>query len=242
MELRNNEKRARIAILLIWIVLGLEIISLISSYLQYDLLQTASNGGYVSNREVETNDSREQIIGLIYLVAYIISGITLILWFHRAYYNLHQKVSALSFSEGWAAGCWIVPFVNLYRPYQIMKELYVETKKLLTQRGLAEKVGYTTAYLGWWWALWIINGVLGQIIFRSSSKADDIDELLNITGISIGSSITGIIAAIVTIKVIRDYSNVESVLFEIKENETVDTIEKVNKQLLTNKYKFYENI
>jgi hypothetical protein len=219
MELKNNKQRAKNAILLIWIVLALEIISLVSSYLQYDLLQTAANGGYLSEGEAEANDSREKIIGVIYLVAYIISGITFIMWFRRAYYNLHQKTSALSFSEGWAAGCWFVPFVNLYRPYQIMKELYVETKKLLTQRGLAEKVGYTTAYLGWWWTLWIINGVLGQIVFRSSLKADDIDELMIITGISIFSGITGIIVAIITVKIIRDYSNVEPVLFEIEENE-----------------------
>jgi hypothetical protein len=225
MELRNNEKRAKNAILLIWIVLALEIVSLVSSYLQYDLLQTAANGGYLSESEAEANDSREQIIGIIYLVAYIISGITFIMWFRRAYYNLHQKISTLSYSEGWAAGSWFVPFVNLYRPFQIMKELYVETKELFTNNGLAEKVGYTTAYLGWWWALWIINGVLGQIVFRSSLNADDIGELLNITGISIVSSITGVIAALITIKVIKDYSSVEPVLFEIEQNEITQTEE-----------------
>ncbi len=70
------------------------------------------------------------------------------MWFRRAYFNLHQKVSYLSHSEGWAAGSWFVPIVNLYRPYQIMKEIYVETKELFTKRGLSEKVGYSTNYLG----------------------------------------------------------------------------------------------
>ncbi|MDR2384617.1 MAG: DUF4328 domain-containing protein [Tannerella sp.] len=206
---------------MVYIVLALEIISLVSSYLQYDLLQTVANGGYLSESEAEANDSREQIIGIIYLVAYVISCITFIMWFRRAYYNLHQRISTLSYSEGWAAGCWFVPIVNLYLPYQIMKELYVETKELLSQKGLAEKVGYTTAYLEWWWILWIIDGVLEYVVFRFSPKIDelDLDGWLFITGISIVSGITGIILALITIKVIKDYSNVEPVLFEIEENE-----------------------
>ena len=81
--------------------------------MQYDLLQTVANGGFISDEAVEANDTRESFLGIIYLIAYIISGITFIMWFRRAYFNLHQKVSWLNHSEGWAAGCWFVPIVNL---------------------------------------------------------------------------------------------------------------------------------
>ncbi len=90
-KLRPNEQRAKNAIVLIWIILALEIASLISGYFQYDLLNTVANGGEISTETANANDSREQIVGIIYMIAYIISGIMFIQWFRRAYYNLHQK-------------------------------------------------------------------------------------------------------------------------------------------------------
>ena len=47
-SLRPNEQRAKNAIFWIWIVLALEIVNLISSYMQYDLLQTVANGSFVT--------------------------------------------------------------------------------------------------------------------------------------------------------------------------------------------------
>lgn len=47
-DLKPNEQRSQNAILLIWIALAMNFISLISSYFQYDLLQTAANGGEIS--------------------------------------------------------------------------------------------------------------------------------------------------------------------------------------------------
>jgi hypothetical protein len=218
-NLRSNGQRAKNAITLIWIVLALEIISLISGYFQYDLLQTVANGGEISTETATANDTREQMIGIIYLIAYVISGITFIQWFRRAYFNLHLRVNHLSQTEGWAAGSWFVPIVSLFRPYQIMKELYQETKELLVKKGLSINENFATASLGWWWTLWIINSVIGQFVFRYSMKAESIDELTISTVASMIGNIVGIPLSIITVKVIKDYANVEPLLFEIKDEE-----------------------
>ncbi len=219
-HLKPNEKRAKNAIILIWVVLALEIVNLISSYMQYDLLQTVTNGGFISNRAAEANDIREQICGIVYFIASLISGITFIMWFRRAYFNLHQKVSYLAHTEGWAAGSWFVPIVNLYRPYQIMKEIYVETKELFTKKGLSEKADYSTNFLGWWWALWIISAFIGQFIFRFAFKsADTIENLLTTTVAQMILSLLGIPLALITLKIIKDYSKVEPFLAQISEEE-----------------------
>jgi len=133
-HLRPNEQRAKSAIVLIWIVLAFEIISFISSYIQYDLLQTAANGGQISMEYATANDTRERIVGITSMIVYIISAITFIQWFRRAYYNLHLRAELLSYTEGWAAGSWFVPIVNLIRPYRIMTELYEETNELLVKK------------------------------------------------------------------------------------------------------------
>ena len=137
-SLKPNEQRAKAAIILIWIVLILEITSLVSSYLQYDLLQRISSGAIVSSFTAAANFIRQQIIGYVYFIAYVISAITFIRWFRRAYFNLHLRVDHLSNSEGWAAGSWFVPIINFYLPYKIMKELYQETQNLLFKKGSIE--------------------------------------------------------------------------------------------------------
>jgi len=210
--LKPNAQRAKIAIILIWIVFSLEILALVSGYLQYDLLKTAEAGGSISDGAAASNDLREQIIGLLYLGAYLTSGVTFILWFRRAYFNLHLRAESLSFTEGWAAGCWFVPFINLVRPYRIMQELYQETDRILTLRGLSSPMNLSTRYLGLWWALWIINNVIGQVVFRTSMKADTMDDLLFSTMAGMAGNIAGIPLALITVKIISDYASAEPLL------------------------------
>jgi hypothetical protein len=222
-SLKPNGQRAKNAITLIWIVLAIEIASLISGYFQYDLLQSVANGGYISTETATANDTREQIIGLIYSLAFIISGVTFIQWFRRAYFNLHLRVNYLSHSESWAAVSWFFPIICLYRPYQIMKELYQETKELLIKKELSISQNFTTRYLGWWWALWIINNIIGQFVFRYSMNAESVEDITTSTVASMIGNIIGIPLALITVKVIRDYSNVEPMLLEIKDDEITTT-------------------
>ena len=216
-NLRSNEQRAKNAILLIWIVFALEIISLISSYFQYDLLSIVANGGEISTEAAEANDTREQIIGVISIVLYLISIVTFIQWFRRAYFNLHQKISDLSYSEGWAAGAWFVPIINLFRPYQIMNELYEKTRRLFLVRGV--NTNLSTNFLGIWWALRIINLIAGQFIYRYSMKAEFVDEVITATIASMILNVVGIVLALITVKVIRDYAKEEPLLLTIDDND-----------------------
>lgn len=218
-SLRPNGQRAKNAVTLIWIMLAMEIVSLISGYLQYDLLQHAANGSEIPIEAANANDTREGIVGVIYLIAYIVSAVTFIQWFRRAYFNLHLKLNYLSQTEGWAAGSWFVPVISLYRPYQIMRELYNETKELLTKNGVAIRQQFTTSTLGIWWTLWIISNIIGQFEFRYSLKAESLDELTTSTIIGMISNIIGIPLALIAIKVVRDYANVEPMLHELKEEE-----------------------
>lgn len=221
--LKPNEQRAKTAIIFIWAVLALEIISLFSGYLQYDLLQSAANGQEITIEIASANDTREQIIGIISIIINIISIVTFIMWFRRAYFNLHQKVKHLAYSEGWAAGSWFVPILSLFRPFQIMKELYTETKIAFEKNNILGTENIGTSALGWWWTLWIISSFLGQFVFRYSQRANGIDEYLVSTVASMIQNIVGIPLAIITVKVIKDYSSIEYMLADIKDEEKPNT-------------------
>jgi hypothetical protein len=212
--LKPNQQQSKNLIILIWVVLILDVVSFISSYYQYTLLQAIANGNNFPVETLTANDTRERFISLAYLVAFVISAITFVEWFRRAYYNLHQKVSHLAHSEGWAAGSWFVPIINVYRPYQIMKELYRETKEYLTHNGIGITQSLSTKYLGLWWALWLTNAVIGNGLFRISMKAKTLDQLTSITSGYMILHIIGIALAFITLKVISDYAKIEPLLHE----------------------------
>lgn len=217
--LKPNEKRAKNAIALIWIMLVMEIVKVLSGYLQYDLLVGADSENGISMEAANANDLRQMIVNIIYLIAYIISIVTFILWFRRAYYNLHVKNDNLNHTEGWAAGGWFVPIMSLYVPYQIMKELYEETKELLYKKGIDLSESLSTTYVGWWWGAWILNNVIAQIIFRTSKDEQTVEGLANATLVEIGSSAFGIVLALITVKVIKDYAAAEVLFAKIDELE-----------------------
>ncbi|MEJ8818854.1 DUF4328 domain-containing protein [Lacibacter sp. H407] len=214
---KPNEQRAKNAIILIWIMLSLEVISLISGYFQYELLQTAADGGEITTEAANANDLREQVIGIVYLIATIISAIMFIRWFRRAYFNLHQLVHGLRFTEGWAAGSWFVPIISLFRPFQIMKELYQETRELLVLRETTIYEKFSTAALAVWWTLWVVNNLVGQFVFRYSMSAETIDELTTVTIANMIGNLIGIPLALITVKVIKDYAVVEPLLAHVND-------------------------
>ncbi|MBS4012982.1 MAG: DUF4328 domain-containing protein [Bacteroidetes bacterium] len=212
--LRPNEKRAKTAIMFIWIMLIIEIIAIVSEYFEYTLVKSVYDGFYVSVEETEANDTRQIIIGVLNLVFFTISGITFIKWFRRAYFNLHIKVNNLSYKESWAAASWFVPIVNIYRSYQIMKELYIETGKILnTNASDAETSKSTSTYLlGIWWFLWLTSGFIGQFIIRLAFNAETLEDYMASNIANIVASIIGILLAIITVKIIKNYASMEDTL------------------------------
>ena len=219
-SLKPNGQRAKNAIIVIWIILVLDVLSLISGYFQYDLLKTVVNGGFISPVQATLNDLREQIIAILYLLASIVSAITFIQWFRRAYFNLHLHVDYLLHPEGWAAGSWFVPIVSFYRPYQIMKELYEESIELLEKRGIRIP-DISMSYISIWWAFWILSSIFGQIILRITLKSNTVDDYIFTTICSMIQNIVNIPLALLAIQVIKNYAKLEPHLFELKEEEMV---------------------
>ncbi|WP_162426577.1 DUF4328 domain-containing protein [Pontibacter pudoricolor] len=213
---KPNGQRAKMAIALIGGVLAAEVLAFYSSYLQYTLLEDAASGIF-SEEAMAANDAREQLVAGIYFLLFAGSGLAFVLWFRRAYYNLQQRTGANSFSDGWALGSWFVPILCLYRPYQIMRELYLDTSRMLAAFG--QEYALKTTYLGSWWALWIFSNFLGQILFRSYMNSETLEGLTNATVASMFGNLVGIPLALITMKVIKDYARVEKLLWETEQGE-----------------------
>lgn len=218
--LKPNGQRAKNAMVILWIALGIELISFISSYFEYDLLQRASNGAPISSIEAAANDMRELIVAIIHTIVFITCAVMFIQWFRRAYYNLQIKVPNLLYTDGWAAGSWFVPILNLFRPYQMMRELHEETIELLDKKEVSSH-GLSTRLLGWWWFLWIAALTVGRVADRIATESASISQLQSAAIFSMIRNVLMIPLTLLIVKIISDYSKVEPILFELKEEEEV---------------------
>ena len=179
---------------MLWVSLGSSMLSLLFDFMQMNLLAVGS----FSRAAAEANDSRQQFLGILCLIAFIVTGFTFLKWIHRANSNCHGfGAEGMKFTPGWSIGYYFIPIINLYKPYQAMKEIW---KVSTNPANWQDETG--GAVLRWWWALWLISGFLGQAAFRMSLRADTISALQASTTVSIISGIINIPLYIVAVSLI----------------------------------------
>ncbi|MFV0420479.1 MAG: DUF4328 domain-containing protein [Dysgonomonas sp.] len=230
-QLRPNEQRAKAAILLIWLCFVAEIFSIFSNFLHLWIYNNYEEGIDVADNIVSIADFSEGFVALLGFAVGIVSVVTFIRWFRRAYYNLGVKLGTTEYSDGWAAGSWFVPIMNLFVPYRIMKELYVRTDEyLLVDSSEPYTERLKTNLLGWWWALWIISAVAGRIFLRLTLKANALNELMDVEIFSVVISVMRLVLCVITIYIIQNYSSIESYLqeeYSDSEEPRLDSVESI---------------
>lgn len=220
-DIRYNGQRAQYAKIMVLVVTGLGLLGAASGYMQYTLLDRMAMGSSYSMAEADRNDQREMVIAVLHAVAWIISAVTFIMWFRRAYYNMHERDAMVSYSEGWAAGAWFVPVLNLFRPVQIMSELHREAKRILTEKEHPLAAKFSTVLIPVWWSLHILHSVVSQVGTRVINAASSVSDYQTGTLIDIASNIILLPLGIVLVKLINDYNKAEEAMEELEETPVV---------------------
>lgn len=199
---------------LIKIVLVIQLMALVLDVIQLSLLKEISNGASVANKAMASNEARQGYIALVYMAVYLFSGVAFIQWFRRAYYNLHTLDPDLSWDESWAAASWFIPVLNLFRPFQIMREMYRKTLISLSGSGAGLDYKVSLTPVAWWWILWIAQDLIGAAIFYFAMNDPGTPEQIHMTRLSILGELLFIPLALVTLRVIREYAHMENLLGE----------------------------
>ena len=97
-----------------------------------------------------------------YTVAFIASVILVAMWIHRAHANLHHVgIEGLEFTPGWAVGWYFIPFANLIKPFQAMRELW--NASMGQSDSFSEPAPGEVKY---WWGTWIGGNILSNVAGR----------------------------------------------------------------------------
>src|SRR6187397_3042973 len=222
-QLRDNTARAKQIISIFWIMLGLTIVNMGALAWRYFLLtDVQADPDNVDMNMINASDTLIIGINVAHIIIVILSVVFFIMWFRRAYYNLHMLPwHNARYTEGLAAGSWFVPIINLWWPYQIMIDIWRGTQNALKER-LGEP--QSAAIVGWWWTLHLITSFYNNISTRIGWDAEqDIDSLLTSTKVDFIGEILSIPAIIITIMLIQRTNNFERELM-VKSETPADSI------------------
>jgi hypothetical protein len=220
--LKPNKNRADLARYVYILLIFLSALNLIFDYQVLYFFQELNVGANIPAERLKANENARTFLAIVNLVASLASILFMVMWFRRAYWNLHQIFDGLRFSEGWAAGAWFVPIIFLYRPYQIMKEMFEETRFFLKENNHPGEANVLTySRVNWWWAVFIINNMFQFVLFRYILTYNNADAVYNDTIMQMIAEILDIASVYLTMNMIKTYNKAEMLLPELWSSDAI---------------------
>lgn len=200
-EYRDLGKLGSVLVIMLFIDIGTSVISMVSDAMEISLLSQYLETGEYVQAEFEANDMRQGLIG-VWILGYMIA--TLIVfgkWIYRAAANAH--LTAPDFMEtpaGWCVGWYFIPVMNLFKPFQAMREIWQASTASPGQD--PGDLG-TPGFLRLWWGMWLLSGILGQISFRLVMHDESFETYLIADYLTIGESVVAIFLALTAITLVK---------------------------------------
>jgi hypothetical protein len=119
---------------------------------------------FYTDREIVASRFQHLVsVAVLRSVPLLATGVVFLAWIYRAARNLPALGARTPrFSPGWAVGWFLVPVMHLFRPYEVVKEIWAASGPPEHAGGGAAR---GTRLLGWWWALWVLTTALGGYVF-----------------------------------------------------------------------------
>lgn len=190
---------ARITAFLVFMLcacLGMEILDFIDHCWRFALI----GAGRYSLTEFDGEAMFQLAIVACHFLIFIVTVVAFSKWVYRA--NLNSRgfgAADMKFTPGWSVGYYFIPFLNLVRPYQSMKEIW---KVSLDPSDWQSKSATSTIRA--WWGLWLVCGFLGRREDRAHMAAETVDAVASATGFSVLNNFLTICLCLVTISMILE--------------------------------------
>jgi len=140
-------------------------------------------------------------LGIFTVPVYITTVVVFCIWINRSNKNARSLGARnMQFTPGWCVGWWFIPFAHLFKPYQATAEIYRASQP---GNGAFDWPSVSVSpILGFWWTLWIVSGILGNIEIRMALSSDS-DVLTVGNWLSVFTSFLGIPTTLLAMKVVH---------------------------------------
>lgn len=154
---RSGRLRSRVAIATLAVAGVLGLIASIQDIGGLGVIDRAE-AGTLTVAEAEEFDSTFSSMGVLQTAAFVLAAIAYLAWLSRSVDNVPGLGGGKPVATpAWSIGWWFIPFANLFKPYQVVVDLY-------RRMAPVERIG--TGLVLAWWVLWILNTFAGEIARR----------------------------------------------------------------------------
>lgn len=204
---------ARLVIILLALCILVDLIAAALGYSQVTLVSKTLSGQTITEGDATANDMRQQTIAILQLAAYVITAVFFLIWIYRAQRNLPALgIRRPQYSPAWAVGWFFVPILNLFRPYDVVKELWKETNPdvgvsdtfLKQYSSTTKPYSSKSMLIGLWWGFWIASGIVARVASRLSSESSGINEVIAGTWVSMASDALSIVGTLFAILIVKE--------------------------------------
>ena len=124
-------RRSRVGIASLWAVALTDAAAIPAGFWFTSYLNSLAPDAVVEQLDPVPSEVVYGLVGIAQLAAIVVAGVFFIRWFHRAHLNLTNFTdSSTSYNSRWAIWGFFVPFLNLVRPRQLMREVWDTTSRV----------------------------------------------------------------------------------------------------------------
>jgi serine/threonine-protein kinase len=115
-------------------------------------------------------------IGAVQAAWFLVTAGLWLAWFRRAYLNLPALgARRLRFRPWWAVGAWLVPVFSLFRPKQVLNDIWrASDPGLPPEQGDTWRRRPVAELLGWWWLSFLASVFVRSITTEAVHAAADL--------------------------------------------------------------------
>jgi hypothetical protein len=175
----------------------LSVIALWSSATQLDLFIRFFRGEAIGEAVLDESDNRQALIAWVELALGAVVALVFILWVHSARVALDRAgVQGLRYSTRWAWLGFVVPFVNIVRPYQVVTEIW--------RASGPAPVSSSSPLIQVWWGIALLSGLVSRVFVQQSRTLVTEQDFMNFARTSVAVDAAGVLTAILAYLVIRE--------------------------------------
>ncbi|BBM82639.1 DUF4328 domain-containing protein [Candidatus Uabimicrobium amorphum] len=175
--------------------------SIVSLFDQYSIYNEASQNNILSVETVEESNVQMQLLTITQMILYILIFITFCLWFYGVHEDLESLgAKDLKYSHGQTFWGFIIPIVNIVRPYRIAKEVWTQSSKDSAKKSFV---------VLFWWLSVLLTIVLGYVSGLLVAFSDDVETFKNSILALIAADALGVFAAMFAFSMVRSIEKLQ---------------------------------
>jgi tRNA A-37 threonylcarbamoyl transferase component Bud32 len=154
-------------------------------------------------------------VGAVQAAWFLVTAGMWLAWFRRAYLNLPALgARRLRFRPWWAVGAWLLPVFSLFRPKQLLNDIWRASDPDLPPDQAATWRGRPVAeLLGWWWLAFVASVLVRSITTDAVHAAADFmllgllperfDRFQSSAGMQVLADLLTVLCGLLALRVVR---------------------------------------